>query len=205
VIKIEFQWTRAFSKTAGERAYEHRGGKIIQTGRGKQAYAPLANQALYLEFARLDPSPASCVEFAEKWGLLLEPAKTANPPSEDLTLWRNEIRKMKYSIEALPRLIRVVNARGTFANVSKVDVLLVPGAGTDARPVMVLEPPNLLQAMNLQLAHAVSSGASLLTCQQCRRWFEGGRGPGAKRTVAKFCSDECRNRFHYEARKGAAQ
>ena len=63
------------------------------------------------------------------------------------------------------------------------------GRELDAKPVMVVEPRNLLQAMNLEMAQFVAGGGSLLTCQQCGHWFEAGhRG---KRTVAKFCSDSC--------------
>jgi hypothetical protein len=196
-IQIDFEWTRAFAKTAGEPAYAIEGGKIRQIGRGKQRYSPLiSNNSLFLDFAQLDGSPASCLSFAEKRGLLVEPASISNPPSEDLSFWRAEIKKMFSLVRMLPTVIRVVNSRGTYARVGKLNVLLVPGTGPDARPVMVMEPENLLQAMNLQLAQSVAGGAALIPCQQCGRWFEAGHG--AKRTVAKFCTDSCRNRFHYE-------
>jgi hypothetical protein len=197
-VKIEFEWTRAYAKTLGQPAYDFENGKIRQIGRGKQRYSPLSNQSLYLDFAQLDSSPAACVGFAEKWGLLMTPASTSNPPFEELYFWRAEIKKMQAMIGALPRVVRMANSRGTYARVGSVDVLLVPGTGADARPVMVMEPRNLLQALNLELAQSVAGGASLLTCQQCGRWFE--VGADAKRTVAKFCSDRCRNRFNYERR-----
>jgi hypothetical protein len=196
IIQIEFEWTRAFAKAASAHSYEYADGKIRQIGRGKQRYSPLASQSLYLDFARLSGTPAACVAFAEKWGLLVTPASATEAPAEDLSFWRAEIKKMQALIGMLPTVIRVANSRGTYARVGSLDVLLVPGTGPDAKPVMVMEPRNLLQALNLEMAQFVAGGGSLLTCQQCGRWFEAGhRG---KRTVAKFCSDSCRNRFHYE-------
>jgi len=196
VIQIEFEWTRAFAKAPGAHCYEHADGKIRQISRGKQRYSPLANQSLYLDFARLDGSPPACVAFAEKWGLLVTPASSKEPASEDLSFWRAEIKKMQALIGMLPTVIRVANSRGTYARVGSLDVLLVPGTGPEARPVMVMEPRNLLQAMNLEMAQFVTGGGSLLICQQCGRWFEAGHG--GKRVVARFCGDTCRNRFHYE-------
>ncbi len=202
VIKIDFEWTRAFAKAPGEPSYACRDGKIRQTGRGKQRYSPLANQSLYLDFAQLDGSAAACVGFAEKWGLLITPAGSTKLPSEDLSFWRAEIKKMQGMIRMLPTVVRIANSRGTYARVGSLDVLLVPGTGPDARPVMVMEPHDLLQAMNLEMAQFVAGGGTLLTCQQCSRWFEAGQG--GKRTVAKFCSDACRNKFHYKP-KGVAR
>jgi hypothetical protein len=195
VIKIDFEWTRAFAKAPGEPAYEHRGGKIRQIGLGKQRYAPLAaHQSLYLDFAQLGGEAADCVAFAERWGLLTNPAGSSKLPSEDLSFWGSEIKKMRGNIQMLPTIVRVANSRGTFARVGSLDVVLVPGTGPDAAPVMVMEPHNLLQAMNLQMAQFVTGGGSLHSCEQCSRYFEAGRG--GKRTVAKFCTDACRNKFH---------
>jgi hypothetical protein len=196
VAKIKFEWTRAFAKSPGEPAYALAGGTIRQVSRGKQSYSPLENQALYLDFAQLK-TPHEYLAFVEKWGLLMAPASASAPlPSEDLSFWRAEIKRMLGLVRMLPTVIKTANSRGTYARVGSVDVLLVPGTGPDARPVMVMEPGNLLQAMNLELAQSVAGGAALNECQQCKRWFEAGRG--AKRSIAKFCSDSCRNRFHYE-------
>ncbi len=198
--EIQFEWTRAFGKSPSHAAYDYHGGKIRQIGRGKQKYSPLATEALYLKFAQLDGSPAACVGFAESCGLLEHQASSTNPPSEDLSFWRAEIRRMKVLILALPKVVKVVNSRGTFATVGSVDILLVPGVGSNAKPVMVFEPRNLLQAMNLQMAQSITGGNTVLTCQQCGTWFE--VGADAKRAVAKFCSDKCRFRFNYERRAG---
>jgi hypothetical protein len=56
-------------------------------------------------------------------------------------------------------------------------------------------PSTLLDALLLQLASSVSSGAKLRKCLQCEDWFEVGPGTG-RRLDAKFCSDEHRTEYH---------
>jgi hypothetical protein len=206
-LEIDFEWTKAFAKSPGHAAYKFEDGKIRQVGRGKQRYSPLTNQSLYLGFAQLDGSPAACVGFAQNWGLLLAPVSLSRPPSEELSFWRSEIKRMRLSIQALPHVIRTVNDRGTFAGVGSINVLLVPGAGPNARPVMVMEPSNLLQAMSLEMAQAVAGGVSHADCAQCGKWFGrgGSRGSGgsrSRRSISMFCSEACKNRHHYERRAG---
>jgi hypothetical protein len=200
ITKIDFSWARAFAKSPGNPAYECADGKIRQVARGKQQYAPFAHGDLFLEFSQLDGSEKACVGFAEKWGLLTQRAfSTGDLPSEDLSFWRAEIRKMHIYVQMLPKVIRVANSRGTFAKVGKVDVLLVPGIGPKATPVLVMEPADLLQAMNLEMAQFVAGGGVPANCEECGRLF--GAGGAGKRTDAKFCSDGCRNRFHYSKKR----
>lgn len=202
-VRIDFEWTRAFAKSPGKPAYKCVSGRIQQVGHGKQQYAPFAHAALYLEFSQLDGSENACVGFAERWGLLTTRAySTGELPSEELSFWRAEIRKMRIYVQALPNVVRVANSRGTFAKVGTVDVLLEPGTGPSPTPVLVLEPGNLLQAMNLEMAQFVAGGGSLIPCQQCRRLFQAGHGgTGSKRAIAKFCSDKCKHAFH-NAKRG---
>jgi hypothetical protein len=65
-----------------------------------------------------------------------------------------------------------------------------------------LVPSTLLDALFLQLADSVSSGAELRQChyEHCKEWFEVGPGTG-RRLDAKFCSDEHRT-AHHNRRKG---
>lgn len=202
-IKINFDWTRAYAKEPGQPAYAFKNGKIQQIGRGKQSYLPLEHELLFLDFAQLDPSPDPCIGFAEKWGLLTERAySTGELPSEDLSTWRAEIKRMLVLIRMLPTVVRVANSRGTYARVGKIDVLLVPGTGLNATPVMVMEPGDLLQAMNLEMVHFISGGGSLLICKQCQRYFQAGRGgKGSKRVIARFCTDRCKHAFHNAQRR----
>jgi hypothetical protein len=200
-VQINFEWSRAYSARPGAAAYAIKDGKIQQIGDRKQSYSPLKLGALYLEFAQIDEkSPEACVRFAAKYGLLCEPAKLANPPSENLSFWRAEIKRMRAKARMLPDVVRVANSRGTFAKVGTVDVLLVPGSGADASPVMVMEPGNLLQAMNLEMAHFFSGGGQLIPCRNCGVPFQAGRA-GAKRGIAQFHSEECRKAFHNAKRR----
>jgi hypothetical protein len=138
-------------------------------------------------------SAEACVSFAEKYGLLCERAVLSEPPSEDLKLWRTEIRNMLANVRMLPRVIRVANTigkgadgkptitpRGTYAKVRKIDVLLVPGEGIDALPVMVMEP--VLDATKLEMAHFIGGGGRLIPCKNCGLFFQAGRS-GGKRAI----------------------
>jgi hypothetical protein len=53
-------------------------------------------------------------------------------------------------------------------------------------------PPNLLAAMWLQFAHAVTGEFQLQLCAGCGKYFQ--VGPGARRADATTCSDACRQR-----------
>jgi hypothetical protein len=210
-VKIDFEWSRAYSSRGGA-CYEVRDGKIWQVGDRKQEYRPFELGKIYLEFERLDGSSEACIAFAEKYGLLTEKAILSTPPSEDLSFWRSQIKRMLINVRTLPRLVRItptrlqdgtVELRGTYSKVGSVDVLLLPGEGANAPPVMALEPSNLLQAMNLGMAHFVSGGGRLIPCQNCGILFQAGRS-GGKRTISRFHNDDCRQAFH-NAKRGKSK
>ena len=116
-------------------------------------------------------------------------------------MWRREVRMMK-SLTTMVGAVKTENARRVLMRVTTIDVALLSGESKgntvrpSAKPVLVLQPRTLLDAMKLQLAQSQAGGATLHTCEQCGRLFE--TGAGAKRRVAKFCCDACRQRFHYE-------
>src|SRR5260370_1643041 len=56
-------------------------------------------------------------------------------------------------------------------------------------------PTSLLDAVWLQAAQHLSTGATLRQCQHCGQWFELGRSTG-RRLDAKFCSDQHRVSFN---------
>lgn len=198
-VRLDFEWTRAYSPKGS--GYEIRNGKITQVGVRKQAYSPFRlGFPIYLEFSQLVQTPEACLSFAERYGLLTSPAQLSKLPSEDLSFWISEIKAMLAKVRMLPNAVKQANSRGTIARMGKLDVLLVPGAGPDASPVMVMEPSDLLQAMNLQLAHFISGGGSLNPCRHCGLIFQAGRA-GGKRTLAQFHSDECKNAFHNAKRR----
>jgi hypothetical protein len=200
-VKIDFEWSRAYS-SRGKVAYAVKDGRICQVGDRRQSYSPFKLGQIYLEFAQLDGSADACVTFAEKYGLLTAKAALSEPPSEDLKFWQAQIRMMLGNVRMLPNVVRVANSRGTYAKVGKVDVLLVPGEGADAAPVLVMEPGDLLQAMNLEMAHFISGGGRLTPCRNCGLFFQAGRS-GGKRAIAQFHSDECKRAFH-NSRRGKA-
>jgi hypothetical protein len=202
-VKIDFEWNRAYSRRPGAAAYEIKNGKIVQIGERKQSYSPLKFGTLYLEFAQLDGTPEACLAFAEKYGLLCAPARFANRPSEELSFWKSEIKRMLLNIRSLPTAIVRVDFSprgGMYARVGKMNVLLVAGPGVGAPPVMVIEPEDLLQAMNLEMAHFISGGGRLILCRNCGLMFQAGRA-GSKRVIAQFHNDECKHAFHNAKRR----
>jgi hypothetical protein len=187
---IHFEWSKGWGyELSGE-------GKVIrQSHRGRDRFHPLEiNKSLYVAFSRLDGTPNACLEFARSWGLLTERARP--DAAEPLELWRQKIRLMKASI-AMVDMVRTVNSRRSEAAMATVKVVLVSGE-PDAKPILVLRPPTLWDAMLTQLALSKAGGGSLATCEQCGNPFE--VGASGKRSVAKFCSDECRNRFNNQRR-----
>lgn len=57
---------------------------------------------------------------------------------------------------------------------------------------LIFVPPNLLGAMWLQFAQAVTGELELYACDACGKFFQ--RGPGGRRADATTCSDACRQR-----------
>jgi hypothetical protein len=191
---LEFRWPRPHTCTLD-------GDVIRQVGSGRDnQWEPLRHVPdLYLKFARLDGSAEACVDFAGRYGLLRVPAKIgAAEPIED---WQTEIRKMK-GLANMTRDVRPVQSHRVLFRMTEVTVALLSGEpGSDVKPTLVLEPKHLLVAMKVQLASATAGGTVLHTCVQCGQWF--GAGGEAKRSFAKFCSDPCRQRFHYHKVKSA--
>jgi hypothetical protein len=206
-LAIDFQWSKG-------RAYEivvPRGSRskdpfashvheamIRQKGKGCDSVRPLdIHNNLYLDFVKL-ADPAACANFASRWGLLRTRSEAG--AQEPLSFWRAEIKRMNDTLGGLRRAFEEkhpIAMRG--AHIVPIDFKLVPGQ-PDGRPSPALEPQNLIDAMRLQLALSIGGGNRLHTCEQCGQPFES--GATAKRIIARFCSDECRKRFHYEHRRG---
>jgi hypothetical protein len=187
---FEFRWPRPHRCALD-------GGVIRQVGRGRDNHwEPLKHVPdLYLKFAELDGSGEACMDFAGKYGLLTTPAKIG--AAERVEGWQPEIRKMKGLISMVGTVGTHTHSYRMIMRVTEVTVALLSGEpGGDVKPTLVLQPKNLLDAMKVQLASAAAGGVSLHTCAQCGRWFP--VGDKAKRSVARFCSDRCRLRFHYE-------
>jgi hypothetical protein len=82
-------------------------------------------------------------------------------------------------------------------------IYLVPGK--DKRPVLALRPDNLKAALIFYAARMIATGTTFNVCKNCQSPFlsGGGRGRNKKRGDARFCSDECRYRYHNESRRKA--
>jgi hypothetical protein len=74
------------------------------------------------------------------------------------------------------------------------DTLVAPQLSwtPDNHQRIVFRPSNLLAAMWLQFAQAVTEEFQLQVCEGCGKYFQ--VGPGGRRADAKTCSDACRQR-----------
>jgi hypothetical protein len=180
---------------------------IRQTGRTEKETPerqPLEiHPSLYLDFAKLDGSAEfaeACRRFAQNWGLLTQYAEPN--AQEPLSLWRREIKTMKDTIERLRRAFeeKIIPSRGDWIPTDLQLVLAFPGK-PDGRPVPLFRPRTLRDAMRVQLVQSIARGNAVNVCPVCGGWFErGGRGGDVKRSIARFCSDRCRNAFHNKQR-----
>jgi hypothetical protein len=210
MIDIGFEWTRGLDYEW----VEEDGARIIRQvevpgiKRQTQKDEPLryTTKPLYMRFADLDGSADACVGFARAYGLLKTRASTK--ASERLDDWQREIRKMRGSRTALKAtdeepggIARTANWARTRLRMTSIDVALLSGlsdaqGNNFSRPTLVLQPQNLLDGMYLQLAKFVAGDGSLQVCKQCGEWFERG-ATESRRSIAIFCSEKCKNRFHY--------
>jgi len=204
MIDIDFKWAKA-------RAYEWsdvKGAKILRPiGDKRYSLEPFkieGDKPLYIRFAELDGSEKSCLDFAGAFGPLTEelPRK-----AETLNGWQREIRKIKGMMRMLGAhettvggIMRTKGSRPVIAPLPSISVTLVPGdidvAGNVGRPKLLLGPKDLLDAMYLQLGQFVAGDGILRTCKQCGGWFECG-ATESRRSIAVFCEEKCKNRFHY--------
>jgi hypothetical protein len=208
MIDIGFEWTRGLAYECAPSPGDKTIRIIRQTGKRDRPFAPLSiatEKPLYLRFANLDGSSDACLGFARAWGLITLPA--AMGASEKLDGWQREIKKMKSLISMLGAtsdqpggIVHTANSRRIRFKMTSLDVALLsrePGS----RPALVLQPRNLLDAMHLQLAKFVATDGSVRACRQCGEWFEAGPGD-ARRSIAIFCTERCKNRHHYLRRIG---
>ena len=161
---------------------------------------PLDHSTLFVDFARLDGSDDSCIEFASRFGYLgMFPAENsedgAGESGESVFLWRDAIDRMRRNVEAWQaNPAAFVPVREIVMAV--LDASLVP---LDGRAVLRIRPRSLMGAMQLQFAQAVSTGLDIRNCDHCGKLFE--IGGGGRTRKARFCSDRCRTDYHVARRK----
>jgi hypothetical protein len=197
MIDISFEWTSF-------RSYEisKRGGRkwIHPVGRKADRIAPLKLEPktpLYLRFAGLDGSEEACLQFARVWGLLHTESPTG---SEMLESWQEQIKAMRKEIAFLASDQSRKLDKNNAWKLTSLNVLLVPRpslvSSDSGSLAMVVQPTNLVDAMRLQHATVLADGGSVRTCKQCGEDFETGASE-SRRSIAVFCSEKCKNRFHY--------
>ena len=195
MIDISFQWTRFHAYEIAKVGSR----KVLRpAGRKPEKFLPLkieTEKPLFIRFSKLDGSDESCLKFAQCWGSLW----SEEAADEFLDDWRSAIRDMQMKIAFLEDGEKPKKPKSADAwKLTSLDVLLVPQASVEdgKRFTMHLQPRNLLEAMLLQLAKSVSGGGSIRRCKQCDDWFEAGASE-SRRSIAVFCSEKCKNRFHY--------
>jgi hypothetical protein len=211
LINIDFSWQvgskyEIFRPSPEDMANPHaaiREPVILQVGPVEEDRQPLIrnplmrNSALYSAFANLKKQQdfeKACLSFAYTYGLPTQIAEDG--AKERLSVWRDLVERMSDSIDGL-RLAKNENALPSIgAAITEIEVRVLPGQ--DGLATLALRPPKLWEAMRLQLGQSITSGKSIEVCQNCQRWFEtgGGRGNGARRRDAKFCSEDCRKNSH---------
>ena len=193
-IAIDFKWTRSLAyecTTIGSRRAITPVGK-----RRDRPFEPLkidAEKPLYLQFANLDGSEDACLKFARAWGLLTTESQTA---SEFIDDWKQEIRDLGRLTSILQRSEGNSVDPSQTIKITTLDVSLRTAGRNNRRPALLLAPRNLSVAMHLQMAQSAAGGASIIACKQCSDWFERGASD-SRRSIAIFCSEKCKNRFHY--------
>ena len=155
--------------------------------------------SLYAQFAKLDGSKRSCLNFAHQHGLL---SVSRYPDGfydmETLSIWRGHIESIR-NIVAFCELGRS-NPVEVFRRFKKhafslygVELFLsIKSPRTP--PSIDVRPTFLLAAIELQAIQSLIAGHKVIQCIECSSWFE--IGSGARRSLAKFCSRRCKDTYH---------
>jgi hypothetical protein len=86
--------------------------------------------------------------------------------------------------------------------VGQLGVFLVPNK--DNKPLLALRPESLQDALVLYGARMIATGTTFNICENCKAPFlSGGTRFRNKRGDARFCSNDCRWKWHNEARRTA--
>ena len=159
------------------------------------------NPSLYAEFAKLNGSKQSCLEFAQKYGLLIigHPMNLHDPGKlETLRMWRGQIEVVRDVIWRCE--LSRTNPAEAFREFGKKDKLvgfieLHLSMKSPLSPLSLdVRAQSLLSAMELQAVQSILSGRRSIQCIECSTPFE--IGTGARRSLSKFCSSRCKDNYH---------
>ncbi len=159
--------------------------------RWRAKYPLQFNTALYRIFANLDGTADACVEFANRFGLLV---CDNDPDGYPLARWQRHIADMRKLIaawEADPTTLAFGDRSEIKVGEMDAVVQLLP---PDGRLALRVRPRTLLAGMQIQLAAAVADGLEIRRCDQCSQLFE--IGPGGRRSQSRFCSKQCQINFN---------
>ena len=190
-------------------------GRVLPGGRSSfsltnasgrfRCYEPLKIPALYARFAEeFESSAEGMQDFCRLYGLPgggrpdMAPLQTA-PKSEGVL-----VDVLLDSPNAAPQSAQTPPARRHVRADKLLEFLAwhrgnprASRAGSGGQLELALIPPDLIQAMWLQLAQDACSGARLFRCQRCNAVFVVGTRTG-RRSTAKWCSVNCRVEAHRE-------
>src|SRR5262249_21356851 len=156
------------------------------------------NPSLYVEFAKLNGSKQSCLQFADKYGLLrVDPTvdgkfeapgpllELQTPGAlETLFLWRRDIREVRDIIRRCE--LSRENPAEAFRQFGKKDTLvgsvnLYLSIKSPKSPAnLEVRAQNLIDAIELQAVQSILGGRKSIQCIECSTWFE--IGAGARRS-----------------------
>ena len=174
---------------------------FVPIGRRTIRYRPLEEHpALFMEFAQLSqsstglPTSQDVKEFVDKYGLLKSSQK---PLRVGDVIW--DSMRMKDGVYWWRKGEQTGDLTQFIADWNKVRLAPIDirfDKAWDATfPSLFIKPKDLLAAMWLQIAQAVSKQTDLRKCLHCPTWFTYGPGTGRRKT-AFYCSDRCRRAAH---------
>jgi hypothetical protein len=172
--------------------------RIVRCGGKLKPYHPLSEfDALFKQFVNDATTPGGALDFVQRFGPLTHDGLDANYGEPVLPVIEHA-KAMRRVLDAYSAG-RVAQAIGTGVGfgrteLTRIDAALVTDPATKS-PRLQLTVRDLLAALWIQLAQAVSSGAAIKQCKQCGELFETGPGTG-RRADAEFCSDDHRIAFH---------
>ena len=173
-------------------------------------YRPMEKfPGLFMEFSRVEETPAGVQQFANRHGLLWRLPKDTLEDAVTIEQWCMHIRRMRYAVEVWEEQRGRGNIGGLIDVFSEQSPKLVPWVEADIclRAVddpmqagLYLKPTSLHDAMWGQLMEAMAENAQLRPCAQCPSWIIYGPKTG-RRESAKFCSSACRRAAWKEAKE----
>jgi hypothetical protein len=148
---------------------------------------------LFKQFAKLEPTAAAVVSFANRFGLL-----QSDPNQNGLAHWFASSR----DFAELTNGTSATWSEGEVSSLTRLDEILRTGVITEITKVgLVLRPISLLAAMALQFGFWLQDSDDRIgQCAECgNTWLIGPRT--GHRGSRKYCSPNCRDAARYRRKK----